>query len=76
MTDTEIETLAREIATVCFAHGIFLNGCGCCGTCTYKGLDFDHLNISEDGAVEGSALVPNETNTVYNRVNFKFKVGL
>ena len=66
---------AKEIATVCFANGIFLDGCGCCGTLTYKGMEFDNFTIDDKGAVAGSALLPAEGNAIRERVNFKFKTS-
>jgi hypothetical protein len=71
-TKEELLELAHEIAKVCFDHGILLNGCGCCGTLEYKGVDFDRFVISEDGEVQGSALT--SVNGKMERVHFGFNV--
>jgi hypothetical protein len=67
-----IETLAREVAKVCWDNGILLCGCGCCGTLTYKGIDFDRFIIQEDGTVTVGAFV--KTTTESTRREFTFNV--
>lgn len=77
-TQARIEDMARRIAKVCFTNGIFLDGCGCCGTLRYKSedgtyTDFDNFTIGADGAVVGSALV--QDGAMMSRVEFKFNVS-
>ena len=68
-----ITALAVEVGTTCFNNGIFLDGCGCCGTLTYNGVEFDTFTVGGDGAVSGSALVDLGTG-VMERLNFGFKL--
>jgi hypothetical protein len=79
-TQARIEGMARDIAKVCFTNGIFLDGCGCCGTLRYKSkdgtyTDFDMLTVEENGTVQGSALVEEPGREMRVRVKFKFIVS-
>ena len=73
-TAAGVMPLAKEIAEVCFTNGIFLNGCGCCGVLTYKGVDFDQFTIDPDGTVVGSALIRVPGEDRMDRVRFSFKM--